>query len=283
MPCDRPFEILVNGRYVKVPCRRCLGCRAANRLAWSRRLRFEMRSCYERGLACSFVTLTYDDSHIGNGSVRKSDVQDFLKRLRWHVKHNGFSGKFRYFLASEYGDRTLRAHYHICLFGLESRFLSGFLRKAWKFGFVQVAPLTTSRINYVLKYLQKQYPDSDTRALYEASGFEAPFCLFSKGLSSDYYRSHAKDIQSFEGLRSDGRVVSLPYYWAKKFGLDNSALSEAIRRDEQKAATAAHMSVFDYNREQAYIREVTLGHRLVASGVPADIPTHLEGMLGSYD
>lgn len=49
-------------------------------------------------------------------SVRQKDLQDWLKRGRAALKKKGLN--FTYFITSEYGPRTLRPHYHGCLFGV---------------------------------------------------------------------------------------------------------------------------------------------------------------------
>lgn len=58
-----------------------------------------------------FVTLTYDDEHLPrDGSVRPREMQLFLKRLRKET------AKLRFFGVGEYGENTLRPHYHFILF-----------------------------------------------------------------------------------------------------------------------------------------------------------------------
>ena len=62
-----------------------------------------------------FVTLTYDEKHLPkDGSLCLEHVQLFLKRLRF-----GSAFPLRYFLCGEYGEKTSRPHYHICLFGTD--------------------------------------------------------------------------------------------------------------------------------------------------------------------
>lgn len=50
-------------------------------------------------------------------SVRKKDIQDWLKRGRMKLKRDK-GLEFTYFITSEYGPRTLRPHYHGILFGV---------------------------------------------------------------------------------------------------------------------------------------------------------------------
>lgn len=104
MNCTSPVR--VNGDLF--PCGKCINCRAKSRQEWVFRLRMEYRNC-DFGL---FVTLTYDDDHLPSDGVSIRDVQLFLKRLRKKYK----SKTLRYYICSEYGDNTHRAHYHALLF-----------------------------------------------------------------------------------------------------------------------------------------------------------------------
>lgn len=53
----------------------------------------------DRHVCTSFVTLTYDEEHLPpDGSLRKRDLQLYLKRLRRRLP-------FRFFAAGEYGER----------------------------------------------------------------------------------------------------------------------------------------------------------------------------------
>lgn len=58
-------------------------------------------------------------------SVRKKDVQDWIKRARRrreynHKKHGTDPQEFSFFITAEYGPRTLRPHYHGVIFGLSA-------------------------------------------------------------------------------------------------------------------------------------------------------------------
>ncbi len=73
------------------------------------------------------MTLTYDDEHLpindyvdsdgvihGKPTLRKRDVQLFLKRLRKNYKYDNH---IKYFCCGEYGGKTFRPHYHLIIFG----------------------------------------------------------------------------------------------------------------------------------------------------------------------
>lgn len=70
---------------------------------------------------------TYRDRPIMQfNSVRKKDVQDWIKRARRrreynHKKHGADPQEFSFFITAEYGPRTLRPHYHGVIFGLSAK------------------------------------------------------------------------------------------------------------------------------------------------------------------
>lgn len=91
-------------------CGQCLSCRINQAREWTCRILLEALA-HESSL---FVTLTYTDDFLPcRGSLDKRGLQNYLKRLRNRI------GKFRYFGIGEYGDRTLRPHYHLILFGVD--------------------------------------------------------------------------------------------------------------------------------------------------------------------
>ena len=91
-------------------CGQCLPCRFNRRRLWTGRLMLESLFHEE---TC-FITLTYnDESYPTDGSLSKDDYKNFIKRLRRKLEPQ----KIRYYCVGEYGDNTLRAHYHIILFG----------------------------------------------------------------------------------------------------------------------------------------------------------------------
>ena len=99
---------LANKRF---PCGQCMACRLNKQREKAMRIGHELQYHKES----VFITLTYDPEHLPeNGSLVKSDVQKFLKRLR---KRLGVE-RVRYFLCGEYGELGNRPHYHLIVFGL---------------------------------------------------------------------------------------------------------------------------------------------------------------------
>lgn len=203
MDCTSP----VFGLY---PCGKCIACRARARQEWVFRLRMEYNDC-DFGL---FVTLTYDDEHLPPGGVCKRDVQLFLKRLRKNWK----SLTLRYYICSEYGDHTMRPHYHALLFfkGIERTVsLYDTITEAWSNGFCQYGEIEEGSIVYCTKYCLK---GSDV-----PSGCEKNFRLLSKmhgGIGIDYLKKkgnyHVLRLDTPQNCVYRGQKSPMPRYYRTK-------------------------------------------------------------------
>lgn len=165
MQCPHPIHLrrkdddgFIN--YISVPCGKCPICLSNRKRDWVFRLKKEMSNCD----SSYFVTLTYDDDHLPrDGLLCKRDVQLFLKRLRKYI----YPFKVRYFYVGEYGDETMRPHYHLLLFNFPHEFdLKCALRDTWQLcSPLQwnldgvIGSVTGQSINYVASYCTKLYPD----------------------------------------------------------------------------------------------------------------------------
>lgn len=100
-----------------ISCGQCVLCRLERSRQWALRIEAH-RLCFPAE-QCHFLTLTYDDAHLpprvgDRHTLVPKDLTDFWKRLRKRFP----SSKMSYFACGEYGSRTLRPHYHACVFGL---------------------------------------------------------------------------------------------------------------------------------------------------------------------
>jgi hypothetical protein len=122
----------------------------------------------------SFLTLTYSDEFLpSDGSLRPDDLKKFLKKLRDRVGY----GVFRYFAVGEYGDKTLRPHYHAALFGYipcqGGRLIKGecqclscsVVRETWGYGHVMVGELSIKSAQYITGYVAKKMTKADDKRL----------------------------------------------------------------------------------------------------------------------
>lgn len=162
-----------------VPCRTCEGCRNDNAREWSVKLLHESLIHIENNeLNCSFVTLTYNDDFIpAFGALDYFDHwNNFLKRLRRALEPK----KIRYFIVGEYGEKNLRPHYHVIIFGYNFPdrtfhcyrhgnpiYRSKFLEKLWtvprgrpdagkSLGYSSVGDVSHASLAYVARYSMKK-------------------------------------------------------------------------------------------------------------------------------
>lgn len=198
-----------------------------------------MRAAHEASLhqKNTFITLTYAPEHLPTySSLRKKDLQKFFKRLRSPTCPGG-GREFRYLACGEYGPRTLRPHYHACLFGTDfadavpvgdSRerkplYTSKSLEDVWQKGHVTVAPFTWETARYVAHYTIKKQLDDVDDASYdyvdgrtgEVTELERPFLLMSRkpGLGAGWLEKHRDDVYPRGHVVLDGCKYALPRYY----------------------------------------------------------------------
>ena len=151
---------------IPIPCGHCIGCRMDRAKDWKVRCCLESVSHRESW----FVTLTYDDAHLptsrvdGRPVLRKDDLQSFFKRLRYYFGDQ----RFRYFACGEYGENTLRPHYHFILFcdrldavqASDGIFRSSWISSSWTFGLIDIKRADVGTMAYVAGYVEKKQKDA---------------------------------------------------------------------------------------------------------------------------
>lgn len=108
--CYNPTQIYdkATGASLTVSCRKCTECMQVRANEWALRGHFELMQ-HEKNC---FITLTYENNPI---RLHKEHMQNFIKRLRKSIEPI----KIKYFSCGEYGDKGLRPHYHIIIFGYD--------------------------------------------------------------------------------------------------------------------------------------------------------------------
>lgn len=174
MDCIDPFKVTMQetknqyakGETLYVPCRVCGNCREKRRKEWALRIYHESLTSISSG----FWTLTYAPEHLPminpeTGELRtgehhaydgfvptvdKTDLQKWLKRVRFHQSKIEGAPKIRYYAVSEYGGRFGRPHFHIMLFNLlpECR---DFAHTTWH-SITQCKPFCYERAFYMAKF-----------------------------------------------------------------------------------------------------------------------------------
>ena len=135
---------------VEVPCRKCWQCEENRISDWVGRCIAES----ETAVATSSITLTYGGGdHERAAVLTYSDVQKWLKLLRWHKY------PLRYLAVGEYGSAKGRAHWHVLAFWLDQvpphDTAERFMERHWPHGWSHWEEPSPASIRYVCKYITK--------------------------------------------------------------------------------------------------------------------------------
>lgn len=228
------------------PCGQCMPCRFNRRRIWSHRILLESLQYADN----TFCTLTYSDENLPpDGSLDPRHAQLWLKRLRFT-----YGEKIRFYLVGEYGDTTLRPHYHAALFGFPNcrRGTSYFPRpgsrccavcdivaSTWQHGNILLAPLNEQTASYVAGYVTKKMTSKDDSRL---NGRHPEFARMSlrPGIGHDALHEVASELIRYDlaspdvplALRHGSKQLPLGRYLRRKLrllvGLDENAPQEVI-------------------------------------------------------
>lgn len=184
-----------------LPCGHCESCIESRAQAWAARCILEA-SLYESNC---FLTLTYDDQHLPKEGLRKKDLQDFIKRLRYKT-----GKKIRYYGCGEYGSNTFRPHYHIIIFNYfpsDAQFLkaspyggnlytSKELSVLWSFGISSIGEVSYKSAGYVARYCQKKLKHPDLKG-------EFSIMSLKPGIGQEWFNAHIDDIYDTDKVYFD--------------------------------------------------------------------------------
>ena len=229
----------------RVPCGKCLPCQKKRRSEWSLRLEHE----YLFSESALFITLTYSDLNLprtkeGYPTLNKKHVQDYIKRLRnENVKYvtktlkcdkkdvKNRSRAIRYYAVGEYGTKTRRPHYHLILFNMDVENIAP-VKNQWKYGMSDVGTVTSASINYVTKYMFKQFNRKTDKRI-------PPFSLMSKKpiIGHDYiqnYGVHHIESESLEVRDQNGHVRRLPKAYLRRLFTNKEDRIDLSRKSYEK-------------------------------------------------
>lgn len=180
----------------------------------------------------SFLTLTYDDEHLpSDGGLRYQDFQLFMRYLRRKV------GKVRFYMCGEYGERTLRPHYHAALFGFQFSDLSplyktgsgsliyssALLSQLWSHGHSSVGELTRESAAYIARYVIKKISgppgaahysrvDAETGEIHQVTP-EFTRMSLKPGIGAKWIEKYHSDVYPSDKVNSLGRLTKPPRYY----------------------------------------------------------------------
>lgn len=235
---------------VQIPCGKCVGCLLSYSRDWANRCLLEMLD----SPAAYFLTLTYDDQFLPRtftadadtgevvapaATLQPRDMTLALKRMRKYLGDHSF----RYLYCGEYGDQTLRPHYHMLYFGQpvndlypwsqsqlgDQYYRSDFFERVWTdpetqipIGNVTVAPANWQTAAYVARYVLKKKTGNFGRQCYDDLNIVPPYIRMSRnpGLGRRYLDSHP-DLFRFSQIHVgtvDGqRSMPIPNYFRRVF------------------------------------------------------------------
>lgn len=277
-----------SGRFLELPCGRCIGCKLDRARAWSIRIQHEARLYDSNWMA----TFTYDDEHLPKSrSLEYRDFQLMMKRLRRSVRgaEPGPKGNYplRFFCAGEYGSRRKRPHFHAILFNawfkdakrfVNDSFWSKALEDTWSLGHVQLDLVTPGTASYVSGYALKKvygttlaYEDVVCLSTGEVSSRRKEFVTMSRrpGLGAWFIERYHKDVFPVDYVVVDGERTKVPrYYWdwlrrnAEPGLVEDLAYARFLRAEEQRGESAP---------ERRAVREEYQERRLASYGARGDL------------
>lgn len=260
---DTHGEILRDNRgfdfsTIEIGCGDCLGCRLDHSLDWAQRIMNEVRFSND----CWFITFTYDDDHLPFDedswmpTLEKDAISVFNKRLRSALHYRGLFSKFRFYMCGEYGS-GYRPHYHVIYFDLplfdlqpftvrngNKYYISDFISKYWKNGYILVGKVTFESAAYVARYTLKKQDDITNDPFTFLQRVE-PFTNMSrrKGIGKEYYLNSFEEIYRTDSvlMHVSDRIQRLKpaRYYDKLFDIDYPDRLEEIKAKRQAFAAQA--------------------------------------------
>lgn len=246
---------------LSVPCGQCIGCRLERSRQWAIRCVHEAQQNEEN----IFATLTYDDENLPyRGSLQRSDLQKFFKRLRKKVP------KIRTFYCGEYGENLERPHYHALIFGWRPSdleilrdgehklYTSEKLSKTWGLGHTSFGDVTFESAAYVAGYVTKKITGDGADTHYSRSDPETGECYQlipefngmsrSPPIGGAWLQKYGKDTYQKDELIMRGRPMKPPRAYDKLMEeLDYDLLEEAkARRLQEQARSQARQNLDPY-------------------------------------
>ena len=272
---------------VLLPCGHCIGCRLDYSRRWADRMMLEL----ETSRSAIFVTLTYDNDHIhwsqydvNNcpifGTLDKRDCQLFMKRLR-----KEFSDvKIRFYLAGEYGETTLRPHYHAIIYGIglsdigdcvafgrndlgQAYYISKRFQEIWSLGNVLLADVSWQTCAYVARYVTKKM-NGEKSISYAQRNVIPEFSLMSRkpGIGREYLELHPDCLDSVNinlSTPEGGLKISIPKYYLKQLELsDNEKYVKMMEQRKRFAQDSLYLKLSKTDNDFVEYLSVCEGNKI---------------------
>lgn len=216
-----------------LPCGKCLGCRLDRSRDWAARCTHEAQL---HEFKC-FLTLTYDEKNLPEDrSLDHAHFQKFMHDLRQHKQFEGI--RISYLMCGEYGETTLRPHYHAIIFGIDFPdkkhyttrrnhriFTSALLDKIWSRGECKIGNVTPESAAYVARYAVKNsgplFPHGNYTWLNQDTGelvqVKPEYGRMSTrpAIGKLWYEKFASDVHTYDHVILKGKEFKPPRYYDK--------------------------------------------------------------------
>lgn len=240
-------------------CGQCIQCRLDYSLEWASRIVCEKESSFNS----LFVTLTYDDDHLPIGEKGLPTclivhMSSFMKNLRRYCEYHFDAHGVRFYGAQEYGTKSARPHYHLCIFNLPDEIMndlvqykvsfngdiyynSPILSDIWGQGHVVIADLCFKSAAYVARYVTKKVNGlgADT---YKSLGIEPECARMSNrpGIGRRYYDINKEKIYQYDRLYlpSVGGVAPSAYF-DKLYAFEDPVTMEILKGERSISGNRA--------------------------------------------
>lgn len=269
MPCYRPIKAfkslergddgrygitfnstkaLIEGSSLTLPCGSCLGCRLDRSREWAARCWHESQM-HEQN---AFLTLTFADEHLPpDYGLHIRTWQTFMKRLRKSIEPI----KARFFACGEYGEQTLRPHYHALIFGYQfpdlvlysikrnvRLYTSKSLDKLWPYGLATIGNVTHQSAGYVARYVMKKVAGDDefARTYYTRQHpvtgkwhqVRREFCVQSRrpGIGSTWFEKYKSDAFPSDFIVVNGKKMPVPKFYSNKLEKEELEKYKRLRK-----------------------------------------------------
>ncbi len=201
----------------------------------------------------SFITLTYNPENLPtDGSIHINDFQRFMKRLRKSLHPK----KVRFFACGEYGDQTIRPHYHALIFGHDfpdktvwqkhngnDLYRSASLEALWPYGFSRIGEVTFQSAAYVARYVIKKVNGPLSEEHYSQTDPETGEITQRKpeyinmslrpGIAHSWYQRFHTDVFPSDYVALNGRKYPVPKYYDSLLEIDDPKLMRMLKEDRK--------------------------------------------------
>lgn len=262
-------------RHLELPCGQCIDCRLKRAREWALRMMHETRDHSEN----CFVTLTYDNESLpADHSLDVRTWQLFAKRLRKKAP-------FRFYHVGEYGEQTLRPHYHAIIFGQDfnkSRrlfkttptghrlYTSSLLDEVWPHGHHLIGDVSFDSCCYVARYVTKKITGDAAKQHYqrldpdtgEVFNVKPEYATMSRrpGIGQGYFEKWKEDIYKDDTVISSGREYPPPRYYDQLLANEEPERYATLQKKRRHRALVrnAGADLDDRSRDREAIQKAKL-------------------------